>query len=52
MVEYCMGIWRLKGRGGNTDQGMSPVCRREEGWSHILRYEGTKGWRDKLIERK
>jgi hypothetical protein len=27
----------MKGKGGNIDQGMCPVCRKEEEWSHILR---------------
>jgi hypothetical protein len=43
---WKMGIWRLKGAGGNTDQGMSFICSKEEGWSHMLRCEGTRSWRD------
>jgi hypothetical protein len=33
---WKMGIWRLKGIRENTDQGICPVCRKEEGWSYIL----------------
>jgi hypothetical protein len=29
---WKMGIWRLKDVGGNTEQGMCPVCNKEEGW--------------------
>jgi hypothetical protein len=36
----------------NTDQGICPGCRKEKGWSHILQCEGTKYWRDKLLEKK
>jgi hypothetical protein len=39
---WKMGIWRLKGVRGNTEQGMCPMCNKEEGWSHILRCEETR----------
>jgi hypothetical protein len=39
---WKMGIWRLMGVGGNTEQGMCPMCNKEEGWSHILRFAETK----------
>jgi hypothetical protein len=26
----------------NTDKGVSPVCRKEEGGSHIVQCEGTR----------
>jgi hypothetical protein len=37
-----MGIWRLKGVRGNTEQGMCPMYNKEEGWSHILRSGNQK----------
>jgi hypothetical protein len=33
---------------GNIDQG---ICRMEGGWSHIPRCEGSKSWRDELLEK-
>jgi hypothetical protein len=47
---WKMGIWRLKCARGNTNKGMCRICSKEEGWSHILRCEGTRRWRDKLVE--
>jgi hypothetical protein len=47
-----MGIWRLKGMRGNVDKGVCPVCRKEEGGSHILQCEGTRVWTDRWLERK
>jgi hypothetical protein len=47
---WKMGIWRLKGMRGNTDKGVCPVCRKEEGGSHILQCEGTRVWRDRWLE--
>jgi hypothetical protein len=49
---WKMGIWRLKCVRGNTDQGVRPICSKEEGWSHILRYKGTRIWRDKLLDKR
>jgi hypothetical protein len=43
---WKMDIWRLKGMRGNIDKGVCPVCRKEEGGSHILQCEGTRVWRD------
>jgi hypothetical protein len=47
-----MGIWRLKGDRGNTEQGMCPVCNKEEGWSHKLRYEENTSWREEFIDKR
>jgi hypothetical protein len=47
-----MGIWRLKGMRRNIYNGVCPVCRKEEGGSHILQREGTSVWRDRWLERK
>jgi uncharacterized protein YprB with RNaseH-like and TPR domain len=47
-----MGIWRLKGVRGNTEQGMCPMCNKEEGWSHVLRYEETRSWREELVDKR
>jgi hypothetical protein len=47
-----MNIWRLKGRRGNTDKGVCPVTKKEEGGSHILQSEGKRNWRDRWLEKK
>jgi hypothetical protein len=47
-----MGIWRLKGVRGNIDQGMCPICSKQEGWSRILRCEGTRSLRDELVDKR
>jgi hypothetical protein len=53
MVMKCkMGIWRLKGVRGNIDQGMCPICSKEEGRRHILRCEETISWRDELVDER
>jgi hypothetical protein len=48
---WKMGIWRLKRMRGNNDKGVCPVCRNEEGASHILQCEGTRVGRDRWWER-
>jgi hypothetical protein len=47
-----MGMWRLKGVRGNTEQGMCPMCNKEEGWSHILRCKETRSWREELVDKQ
>jgi hypothetical protein len=47
-----MGIWRLKGVRRNTEQGMCPMCNKEEGWSHILRCKETRSWREDLVDKR
>jgi hypothetical protein len=49
---WKMGIWRLKGVRGNIDQGVCPMCNKEQGWSHILRCEETRSWRQELLDKK
>jgi hypothetical protein len=49
---WKMGIWRLKGVRGNTEQGICPICNKEEGWSHILRCEETRSWREELVDKR
>jgi predicted RNA-binding Zn-ribbon protein involved in translation (DUF1610 family) len=46
-----MGIWRLRGVRGNTEQEMCPMCNKEEGWSHILRCEETRNWGEELVDK-
>jgi hypothetical protein len=46
---WKLGMWGLKWMRRNTDQGICAVCRKEEGWSHILQCEGTRNWREKLL---
>jgi hypothetical protein len=31
---------------------MCPNCSKEEGWSHVLRCEGTRRWRDELVDER
>jgi hypothetical protein len=45
-----MGIWRLKGVRENTEQGMCPMCNKEEGWSHILRCVENRSWTEELVD--
>jgi hypothetical protein len=49
---WKMGIWRLNGVRGNTEQGLCPMCNKEEGWSHILRCEETRSWREELVDKR
>jgi hypothetical protein len=49
---WKMGIWKLKGVRGNTEQGMCPMCNKEEGWSHTLRCDETKSWREELVDKR
>jgi hypothetical protein len=49
---WKMGFWRLKGVRGNTEQGMCPMCNKEEGWSHILGCEETISWGEKLVDKR
>jgi hypothetical protein len=37
-----MGFWKLKVVRRNIEQGMCPMCNKEEGWSHILRCDKIK----------
>jgi hypothetical protein len=47
-----MTVCRLKGVRRNSEWGISPICSKEEEWSHILRCEGTKIWRDKILDKR
>jgi hypothetical protein len=49
---WKMDIWRLKGVWGNTEQGMCPVCNKEEGWSHIPRCVEIGSWREELVDKR
>jgi hypothetical protein len=49
---WKMGIWRLNGVSGNTEQGMWPMCNKEEGWSHILRCDEARSWREELVNKR
>jgi hypothetical protein len=49
---WKMGIWILKGVKGNTEQGMCPICNKEDGWSHTLRCGGTRSWREELVDKR
>jgi hypothetical protein len=41
---WKIGIRRLKGVRGNTEQGMCPMFNKQDGWSHILRCAETRSW--------
>jgi uncharacterized protein YprB with RNaseH-like and TPR domain len=28
------------------------MCNKEEGWSHILRHEKTRSWREELVDKR
>jgi hypothetical protein len=47
-----MGIQKLKGIKRNKEQGICHVCNKDEGWSHILRYDETKSWREDLVDKR
>jgi hypothetical protein len=47
-----MGIWKLKGVRGNIEQGICPMCSKEEGWRHIFRCDETKSWRNDLVHKR
>jgi hypothetical protein len=47
-----MGISRLRGIKENNDLETCPVCREEGGWDDILRFEGNRSWRDKLVDNR
>jgi hypothetical protein len=49
---WKMGIWKLKGVRRNIEQGICPLCNKEEGWSHILRCDETKSWRNDLVDKR
>jgi hypothetical protein len=49
---WKMGIWKLKGVRRNTEQGIYPLCNKEEGWSHILRCYETNTWREDLVDKR
>jgi hypothetical protein len=34
------------------EQGTCPMCNKEEGWSHILRCEETKIWREEFVNKR
>jgi hypothetical protein len=43
------GHLEAEGMRRNIDKGVCPVCRKEEGGSHILQCEGTRVWRDRWL---
>jgi hypothetical protein len=46
-----MGIWRLKEIRKIVEIGICPICRKEEELSHILRCDGTKTWREEILDK-
>jgi hypothetical protein len=47
-----MGIWRLKGIRKNVEIGICPICKKEEELSHVLRCDGTKMWREEILDNR
>jgi hypothetical protein len=47
-----MGIWRLKAIRKNVEIGICPIYRKEEELSQILRYDGTKMWREEIMDKR
>jgi hypothetical protein len=47
-----MGICILKGVRSNTEQGICPLCNKEEGRSHTLGCDETKSWREDLVDKR
>jgi hypothetical protein len=45
-VYRLRGVWRLKGVGRNSEQGICHMCGKGEDGSHILGCKGIKIWRD------
>jgi hypothetical protein len=43
---------KLKGVRGNIEQGICPMCSKEEGLSHIFRCDETKSWRNDLADKR
>jgi hypothetical protein len=41
---WKIGFWRLNSVGRNAEQGICPVCSKEEDCSHILRFGVTRLW--------
>jgi hypothetical protein len=48
---WRMGIWRLKGIRKDVEIGICPICKKE-GLSHILRCDGTKMWREEILDKR
>jgi hypothetical protein len=46
------GICKLKGVRSNREQGICPLCNKEEGWSHVLRCDETKSCREDLVDKR
>jgi hypothetical protein len=47
-----MDIWRLKGIRKMQKLEFAPICRKEEESSHILRCDGTKMWREEILDKR
>jgi hypothetical protein len=50
IVWWRMGIWRLKDIRKNAEIAICPISRKEEELSHILRCDGTKTWREEILD--
>jgi hypothetical protein len=52
IILWKMDIWRLKGVTRNNEQGMCPVCNKEEGWSYILTSREIRSWKEELADKR
>jgi hypothetical protein len=46
------GYLETKAVRGNIEQGICPMCSKEEGWSHIFRCDETKSRRNDLVDQR
>jgi hypothetical protein len=42
----------MKGVRRNSEQGICPICSKEEQWNLILKYKGIKIWRDEILKKR
>jgi hypothetical protein len=47
-----MGFRKLKWVRRNIEQDICPLFNKEEGWSHIVRCDETKSWREDLVDKR
>jgi hypothetical protein len=46
------GVWRWKGIRRGAEIRLCPICRKEEELWHTLECEGTKEWREMILEER
>jgi hypothetical protein len=48
IIWWKIGAWRLKEVGRNSEEGICATRGKKKDWSHILKGEGTKIWKDRI----